>query len=144
MCLRRITPARHVDLETTRLDEFRCHPRRVVHVAHRNRAADGVAVGTGRRVTNRLAVPVDGSLPHAVANSTAYGLSSGVVTTNLHSAVKAIKALRCRTVNINEVPGVRIESSPFGGIKDSGLGVKEGVIEAIKAYTFAKTFSLPW
>ena len=79
-----------------------------------------------------------------VANSTAYGLSSGVVTTNLHSALKAIKALRCGTVNINEVPGYRIESSPFGGIKDSGLGVKEGVIEAIKAYSFVKTFSLPW
>jgi aldehyde dehydrogenase (NAD+) len=79
-----------------------------------------------------------------VANSTAYGLSSGVVTTNLHSALKAIKTLRCGTVNINEVPGYRIESSPFGGIKDSGLGVKEGVIEAIKAYSFVKTFSLPW
>ena len=80
----------------------------------------------------------------AVANSTAYGLSSGVVTTNLEHAIKAIKALRCGTVNINEVPGFRIENSPFGGIKDSGLGVKEGVIEAIKAYSFVKTFSLPW
>jgi aldehyde dehydrogenase (NAD+) len=80
----------------------------------------------------------------AVANSTAYGLSSGVVTTNLQSAIKAIKTLRCGTVNINEVPGFRIESSPFGGIKDSGLGIKEGVIEAIKAFSFVKTFSLPW
>lgn len=80
----------------------------------------------------------------AVANSTAYGLSSGVVTTNLHSALKSIKTLRCGSVNINEVPGFRVESSPFGGIKDSGLGVKEGVIEAIKAYSFVKTFSLPW
>ena len=79
-----------------------------------------------------------------VANSTAYGLSSGVVTTNINHALKAIKTLRCGTVNINEVPGFRVESSPFGGIKDSGLGVKEGVIEAIKAYSFVKTFSLPW
>ena len=79
-----------------------------------------------------------------VANATAYGLSSGVVTSNLHRALQAIKTLRCGTVNINEVPGFRIESSPFGGIKDSGLGVKEGVIEAIKAYSFVKTFSLPW
>ncbi|MCI0538946.1 MAG: aldehyde dehydrogenase family protein, partial [Verrucomicrobiales bacterium] len=80
----------------------------------------------------------------ALANSTAYGLSSGVVTTNLHRALRAIKGLRCGTVNINEIPGFRIESSPFGGIKDSGLGIKEGVIEAIKAYSFVKTFSLPW
>ena len=79
-----------------------------------------------------------------LANSTAFGLSSGVVTTNLNSALNAIKTLRCGTVNINEVPGYRVENSPFGGIKDSGLGIKEGVVEAIKAYSFVKTFSLPW
>jgi aldehyde dehydrogenase (NAD+) len=79
-----------------------------------------------------------------LANATAYGLSSGVVTRNLDSALKAIRTLRCGTVNINEVPGFRVESSPFGGIKDSGLGIKEGVIEAIKAYSYVKTFSLPW
>ena len=79
-----------------------------------------------------------------VANSTPYGLSSGVVTTNLNNAIKAVKGLRCGTVNINEVPGYRIENSPFGGIKDSGLGIKEGVIEAIKCMTTVKTFSLPW
>lgn len=80
----------------------------------------------------------------ALANSTVYGLSSGVVTTNLNHALKAIRTLRCGSVNINEVPGFRVENSPFGGIKDSGLGVKEGVIEAIKGYSFVKTFSLPW
>jgi phosphonoacetaldehyde dehydrogenase len=79
-----------------------------------------------------------------LANSTAYGLSSGVVTTNLNSAMKAVRTLRCGTVNINEVPGYRVENSPFGGIKDSGLGVKEGVVEAIKGYSYVKTFSLPW
>ena len=80
----------------------------------------------------------------ALANGTAYGLSAGVVTTNLQHALKAAKQLRCGTVNLNEVPGFRSESSPFGGIKDSGLGVKEGVVEAIKAYSFVKTFSFPW
>ena len=48
------------------------------------------------------------------------------------------------TVNVWEVPGFRIEMSPFGGIKDSGLGYKEGVIEAMKSFTNVKTFSLPW
>ena len=80
----------------------------------------------------------------ALANSTAYGLSSGVVTRSLDSALKAVKQLKCGTVNINEVPGYRIENSPFGGIKDSGLGIKEGVIEAIKCFSFVKSFSLPW
>ena len=80
----------------------------------------------------------------ALANSTAYGLSSGVVTNSLDNALKVVKQLRCGTVNINEVPGYRVEHSPFGGIKDSGLGIKEGVIEAIKTMTTVKTFSLPW
>jgi aldehyde dehydrogenase (NAD+) len=79
-----------------------------------------------------------------VANSTAYGLSAGVVTNNLQLALKAVKSLRAGTVNINEIPGFRIENSPFGGIKDSGLGIKEGVIEAMKCMTNVKTFSLPW
>jgi len=79
-----------------------------------------------------------------LANATAYGLSSGVVTSNISAAVKAVKTLRCGTVNINELPGFRTENSPFGGVKDSGLGVKEGVIEAMKSFTYVKTFSLPW
>ncbi len=34
--------------------------------------------------------------------------------------------------------------SPFGGIKDSGNGIKEGVMEAMKFFTNVKTWSLPW
>lgn len=80
----------------------------------------------------------------ALSNSTAYGLSSGIVTKNMEYAIRFIKELKVGTVNINEVPGYRIESSPFGGIKDSGLGIKEGVIEAMKCFSYVKTFSLPW
>ena len=80
----------------------------------------------------------------ALSNSTAYGLSSGIITNNMQHAIRFIKELKVGTVNINEVPGYRIESSPFGGIKDSGLGIKEGVIEAMKCFTFVKTFSMPW
>ncbi len=80
----------------------------------------------------------------ALSNSSAYGLSSGIVTGNLAYAMRFVRELKVGTVNIDEVPGYRIESSPFGGIKDSGLGIKEGVIEAIKCFSFVKTFSLPW
>lgn len=80
----------------------------------------------------------------ALSNSTDYGLSSGVVTNNMEHAIRFIKELKVGTVNINEVPGYRIENSPFGGIKDSGLGIKEGVIEAIKCFSYVKTFSMPW
>jgi aldehyde dehydrogenase (NAD+) len=85
-------------------------------------------------------------LPDAIqlANSTAYGLSAGIVTRDMEAATRAVRELHTGTVNVNEVPGYRIECSPFGGIKDSGLGVKEGVIEAMKWMSYTKTFSLPW
>ena len=52
--------------------------------------------------------------------------------------------LEVGTVNIWEVPGYRIEMSPFGGIKDSGLGYKEGVVEAMKSFTNVRTWSMPF
>ncbi len=79
-----------------------------------------------------------------LANSTPYGLSCGVVTNDLERALETVKRVRTGTVNVNEVPGYRIESTPFGGLKDSGLGIKEGVIEAMRYMTNVKTFSLPW
>ncbi|MCW5747341.1 MAG: aldehyde dehydrogenase family protein, partial [Alphaproteobacteria bacterium] len=79
-----------------------------------------------------------------VSNSTAYGLSSGVCTNRLDYITRFVEELQVGTVNIWEVPGYRIEMSPFGGIKDSGLGYKEGVLEAMKSFTNVKTWSLPW
>jgi len=80
----------------------------------------------------------------ALSNSTDFGLSSGVCTNDYRRMQKYIRGLNVGTVNIWEVPGYRIEMSPFGGIKDSGNGYKEGVIEAMKSFTNVKTFSLPW
>ena len=79
-----------------------------------------------------------------VANSTAFGLSSGVCTNRMDDIIRFINEIDTGTVNIWEVPGYRIEMSPFGGIKDSGLGYKEGVIEAMNSYTYVKSYSLPW
>jgi aldehyde dehydrogenase (NAD+) len=79
-----------------------------------------------------------------VSNSTAYGLSSGVCTNRLDYITRFVSELEVGTVNVWEVPGYRFEMSPFGGIKDSGLGYKEGVLEAMKSFTNVKTYSLPW
>jgi putative phosphonoacetaldehyde dehydrogenase len=80
----------------------------------------------------------------SIANGTAYGLSSGVCTNRLDYVMRFVRELRVGTVNVREVPGFRLEVTPFGGIKDSGLGYKEGVQEAIKSFTNLKTYSLPW
>ena len=80
----------------------------------------------------------------ALSNGTAFGLSSGICTNRTDDAARFAKELKVGTVNLWEVPGYRIELTPFGGIKDSGLGYKEGVQEAIKSFTNCKTFTLPW
>ncbi|MEO7741583.1 MAG: phosphonoacetaldehyde dehydrogenase [Usitatibacter sp.] len=79
----------------------------------------------------------------AISNGTAYGLSSAVCTNRLDYINRFVAELHVGTVNVREVPGYRLELTPFGGIKDSGLGYKEGVQEAIKSFTNLKTFSLP-
>jgi phosphonoacetaldehyde dehydrogenase len=86
-----------------------------------------------------------GSIDEAIAisNGTAYGLSSAVCTNRLDYINRFVAELDVGTVNVREVPGYRLELTPFGGIKDSGLGYKEGVQEAMKSFTNLKTFSLP-
>jgi len=79
----------------------------------------------------------------AISNGTAYGLSSAVCTNRLDYINRFVAELQVGTVNVREVPGYRLELTPFGGIKDSGLGYKEGVQEAMKSFTNLKTYSLP-
>jgi phosphonoacetaldehyde dehydrogenase len=79
-----------------------------------------------------------------ISNSTAYGLSSSVCTNRLDYITRFISELQVGSVNVREVPGYRLEMTPFGGVKDSGLGYKEGVQEAMKSFTNIKTYSLPW
>ncbi len=91
-----------------------------------------------------IRVPNDDVKVMEISNSTAFGLSAGVCTNDLRRITAFIEGLNVGTVNIWEAPGYRIEMSPFGGIKDSGNGVKEGVLEAMKFFTNVKTYSLPW
>ncbi|MDM0005500.1 phosphonoacetaldehyde dehydrogenase [Variovorax sp. J22G73] len=79
-----------------------------------------------------------------ISNGTAYGLSSSICTNRLDDITRFIRELNVGSVNVREVPGYRLELTPFGGIKDSGLGYKEGVLEAMKSFTNTKTYSLPW
>jgi putative phosphonoacetaldehyde dehydrogenase len=79
-----------------------------------------------------------------ISNGTAFGLSSAVCTNRLDHIARFVAELHVGTVNVREVPGYRLELTPFGGIKDSGLGYKEGEQEAMKSFTNVKTYSLPW
>lgn len=79
-----------------------------------------------------------------ISNSTDYGLSSAICTNRLDYITRFVSELNVGSVNVREVPGYRLELTPFGGIKDSGTGIKEGVQEAMKSFTSVKTYSLPW
>ena len=113
----------------------------VDHVPH---ASELVMEETFGPIIPIIRAPDDDDALIALSNSTAFGLSSGVCTNDFRRMQKYIAGLQVGTVNIWEVPGYRIEMSPFGGIKDSGNGYKEGVSEAMKSYTNIKTYSLPW
>ncbi len=113
----------------------------VDHVPHES---DLVMEETFGPIVPIVRVPNDDVETMRISNSTAFGLSSGVCTNRLDRMTAYIEGLDVGTVNIWEVPGYRIEMSPFGGIKDSGLGYKEGVIEAMKSFTNVKTYSMPW
>ena len=113
-------------------------------VDHVNYKSELVLEETFGPIIPIIRVPDEDEKVIEISNSTAFGLSSGVCTNNFMRAKNYIQNLDVGTVNIWEVPGYRIEMSPFGGIKDSGLGYKEGVIEAMKSFSNVKTFSLPW
>jgi phosphonoacetaldehyde dehydrogenase len=116
-------------------------PITIDHVPH---AAELITEETFGPIVPIVRVPNDDDEVIRISNSTPFGLSSGVCTNRLDRATRFIEGLEVGTVNIWEVPGYRIEMSPFGGIKDSGNGIKEGVLEAMKFLTNVKTWSLPW
>ncbi|MEV0174280.1 aldehyde dehydrogenase family protein [Streptomyces sp. NPDC050803] len=73
----------------------------------------------------------------ALANSTPYGLASGVQTRNLARAHRVAGRLRAGIVWINDW-AMLDPAVPFGGVKDSGFGREYGP-EALAAYTQVKS-----
>lgn len=70
----------------------------------------------------------------AQVNDSAFGLQAGVFTRDLGRTLYAFDHLAVGGVVINDVPSIRVDSMPYGGVKDSGLG-REGVRSAIEHLT---------
>jgi acyl-CoA reductase-like NAD-dependent aldehyde dehydrogenase len=70
----------------------------------------------------------------AFVNDSAFGLQAGVFTRDLKLALRAFETLEVGGVLINQVPTFRVESMPYGGVKDSGFG-REGVRWAMEEMT---------
>ncbi len=87
-------------------------------------------------------IPFD-TLDEAVAgaNDTPFGLSVGLFTTDLTSALPAASRLRFGSVHVNETSSARADAMPFGGVKDSGFG-HEGPHYAVREYTEERLVTL--
>jgi aldehyde dehydrogenase (NAD+) len=74
-----------------------------------------------------------------VLNNTPYGLSSSIYTTNVNSAFQAIRDIKAGITYIN-VPTIGAEAHmPFGGVKETGNGHREGGWTVYDFYTEWKT-----
>jgi glyceraldehyde-3-phosphate dehydrogenase (NADP+) len=74
----------------------------------------------------------------AKANSLPFGLHAAVFTSNVNTALKTAYDLECGGVMINDSTDYRLDSMPFGGIKNSGLG-REGIKFSLQEMTEPKT-----
>jgi len=73
----------------------------------------------------------------AEANSIDYGLHAALFTRDVDMAFKLAYGLECGGVMINDSTDYRLDSMPFGGIKNSGLG-REGIKFALQEMTEPK------
>jgi acyl-CoA reductase-like NAD-dependent aldehyde dehydrogenase len=67
-------------------------------------------------------------------NRSRYGLQTGLFTNQLSQIKYAHENLEVGALIINSVPGFRVDSMPYGGVKDSGMG-REGVKYTIHEMT---------
>lgn len=74
------------------------------------------------------------------ANSLEFGLHAAIFTENINQAMKAAYELRCGGVMINDSTDYRLDSMPFGGVKNSGLG-REGLKFSLLEMTEPKVVS---
>ncbi len=75
------------------------------------------------------------------ANESRFGLQAGVFTASLSHAFRAWNVLDVGAVIINDSPGARTDTMPYGGVKDSGTG-REGVRYAMEEMTELRTLVL--
>ncbi len=76
-----------------------------------------------------------------IANNTQFGLSSGVMTGNMHTAMTAASKIKAGTCVVNGTGDYRTSYHAFGGCKMSGLG-REGALVTLKEFSEMKSIVL--
>lgn len=75
-----------------------------------------------------------------IANNTIFGLSSGVITSNMRTAMKVANGIQAGACVINGTGNYRLAHQPFGGYKYSGVG-REGAVSTLEEMTQQKMIS---
>ncbi|MBF0610073.1 MAG: aldehyde dehydrogenase family protein [Magnetococcales bacterium] len=66
-----------------------------------------------------------------LVNDSRFGLQCGIFTNDFHTTMKALDTLEVGGVIHDDVPSFRVDSMPYGGVKDSGFG-REGIRYAMR------------
>jgi succinyl-CoA reductase len=77
-----------------------------------------------------------------IANSSPFGLQASIFTNDLKRGLRLAKGLKAGGVMINDSPRLRWDALPFGGVKLSGIGAREGVRSTIEGMTEIKLISI--
>jgi acyl-CoA reductase-like NAD-dependent aldehyde dehydrogenase len=70
----------------------------------------------------------------AAVNHSRYGLQAGLLTRDAGRILTAYRELEVGALIVGDTPNWRLDSMPYGGVKDSGLG-REGIRSAIEEMT---------
>lgn len=67
-----------------------------------------------------------------LVNDSDFGLQAGLFTRDMDRAFYAWNELEVGGVVINDIPSMRVDSMPYGGVKGSGIG-REGIRYSMEA-----------
>jgi acyl-CoA reductase-like NAD-dependent aldehyde dehydrogenase len=73
-----------------------------------------------------------------IVNDSKFAIHCGIFCDNMEIVWKSFDNLQVAGLVVNDVPSVRMDAMPYGGIKESGIG-REGVKYAVLEFTEMKT-----
>jgi acyl-CoA reductase-like NAD-dependent aldehyde dehydrogenase len=77
-----------------------------------------------------------------LANSSIYGLSSAIYTSDIRAAKRYIDGIEAGLAHVNVHTGYKEPSMPFGGVKQSGAGLPENSESGLEAFVDRKAVYL--
>ncbi len=119
------------------------HPRNVIEPTVLTDTTDKMQVVCGEVFGPVVAVMSYATIGDAICavNNSRYGLQAAVFTSNLETAFKAARGIDAGGVIVNDSSQFRADHMPYGGRKESGLGL-EGVRYALQEMTQPKFICL--